>query len=317
MVAAVVPLLLGAAAAVAPPRVFEIQGRLEPATTATVALHGATTPFAASAVAGINGQFRFRKLPSGTYTIVIGLTSRGEVRQTVEVGPGTADRKGRVNVAISLAEDRLQNEAAARGAIVSRTELAIPKKAVRDYEAAQKLLQRPDVTGAERRLESAVAVAPGFAAAWNTLGTICYQTRRYTKAEECFRKALEADPGAYEPLVNLGGVLLTLNKIAGALDYNLRAVLRRPTDALANSQMGMSYFAVQKWDLAEKYLAEAVRLDPAHFSQPQMLLAEVHFRKGMPEKAAADLENFLTHHPDDPKAPRIREAIARLRGAVQ
>ena len=88
---------------------------------------------------------------------------------------------------------------------VPARQLSVPEKAVRDYDDAQKALGRRDVATAVKRLEHAVALAPQFSAAWNNLGTIAYQNRKFDRAAECFRAALEADPSACEPLVNLGG----------------------------------------------------------------------------------------------------------------
>jgi tetratricopeptide (TPR) repeat protein len=121
---------------------------------------------------------------------------------------------------------------------VPARQLCVPEKAVRDYDDAQKALGRRDVATAVKRLEHAVALAPQFSAAWNELGTIAYQTRKFDRAAECFRAALEADPSAYEPLVNLGGVLITLDNLDEAWKYNVYAVLVRPADALANAQLG-------------------------------------------------------------------------------
>jgi tetratricopeptide (TPR) repeat protein len=196
---------------------------------------------------------------------------------------------------------------------ISARQLSVPDKARREYEAAQNHLARHDFASAIARLERAVEIAPQFSPAWNNLGTIAYQTRQYPRAEECFRKAIDADPEAFEPLVNLGGVLINLNKIDEAWNYNLFAVLRRPNDALANSQMGMTYFAMGDQRLAEKYLRAAVRADPAHFSHPQLFLAEIHLRDGDRAAAADDLEDFLKHHPDWPQALKMREQIAQLR----
>jgi tetratricopeptide (TPR) repeat protein len=171
------------------------------------------------------------------------------------------------------------------------------------------------VAGAEKHLRRAVELAPNYAQAWNHLGTIAYQTRRYEEAEKLFRRALEADQEAYEPLVNLGGVLVTLDRYDEAWKYNLHAVLRRPQDALAQSQMGMTYFGLKRLDLAEKYLLEAVRLDAGHFSHPQLLLAEIYLRRGRRAAAAGVLEDFLKRHPDWPQAEKLRDTIAELRGS--
>ena len=57
--------------------------------------------------------------------------------------------------------------------------------------------------------------------------------------------------------MNLGGVLVNLHKLDEAWDYNVHAVLVRPNDALANAQLGMTYFELGNLELAEKYLARA------------------------------------------------------------
>ena len=117
----------------------------------------------------------------------------------------------------------------------------------------------------------------------------------------------------YEPLVNLGGVLINLHKLDEALDLNVHAVLARPNDALANSQLGMTYFAVGSFDAAAKYLERARKIDPAHFSHPQLFLAEIHLRRGKTSAAADDLEDFLRQHPDYPQAAKMRQKIAEWR----
>ena len=182
-----------------------------------------------------------------------------------------------------------------------------------EYEEAQRDLMRRDFPAAEKHLEQAVEIAPEFSIAWNNLGTIAYQTRRYPRAEECFRKALAADPSSYEPLVNLGGVLVNLGKLDEAWTYNVHAVLARPGDALANSQLGMTYFEQGQMDLAEKHFVRAAELDSSHFSHPQLFLAEIHLRAGKKSAAADDMESFLKHHPDWPQAPKMRETIDELR----
>ena len=92
--------------------------------------------------------------------------------------------------------------------------------------------------GAIEYLKNALDLAPQFSAAWNHLGTIAYQSGEYETAEKHFREALRHDPDSYAPLVNLGGALLSLNRVEEALTINLEAVKERPDDALAHSQLG-------------------------------------------------------------------------------
>ncbi len=292
---------------------YELVGKLTPPGPAAVSVFGVATPFTESTLAS-GGRFTFKKLAAGAYTIAVYMPGRGEARRTIEIGPSNADEHQRVELDLAFQDSDFElADVLRRQHTVTTRQLAIPDKAVRDYQDAQKDLARHDIESAVKHLEHAVELAPQFAEAWNNLGTIAYQTQKYQRAEECFREALDADPAAYEPLVNLGGVLINLHKLDEAWQANVFAVLTRPNDALANSQLGMTYFELGKMDLAEKYFREACRLDPAHFSHPQLFLAEIHLRRGERRAAADDLEDFLKHHPDWPQAAKMRQTIAGFR----
>jgi tetratricopeptide (TPR) repeat protein len=293
---------------------YELAGRIRPEARAAVSLYGAAAPFASFTRSDGKGRFHFRRLPAGSYTLAIYIAGQGEARRTVDVGPSAADGKGRVTITLDLTDPGLfAAEAVRRRKLVSARELTIPDRARREYSEAQKKLSHRDVPGAVQHLKRAVEIAPQFAAAWNNLGTIAYQSGDYKLAESNFRRALDQDPAAFEPLVNLGGALLSLNKLREALECNLRAVEIRPNDALANSQLGITYFQLGDLDRAMQYLTIAKRIDPGHFSHPQLVLAQIHLRRREPRAAADEFQDFLEQHPDWPEAARMREAIAKLR----
>jgi tetratricopeptide (TPR) repeat protein len=75
----------------------------------------------------------------------------------------------------------------------------------------------------------------------------------------------------------------------------------------------MTYFELGQYDSAVKYLERAREIDPAHFSHPQLFLAEIHLRRGEKREAASVLEDFLQHHPDYPQAEKMRQNIVELR----
>src|ERR1019366_5451600 len=124
-----------------------------------------------------SGRFTFKKLAAATYTVSVYQAGRGEARRTIEVGPGLADSSNRIQLTIALKDADFDPTG-------DRTRHAVTVR------------------------ELAIELAPQFATAWNTLGTIAYQTRRFPLAEQRCRQALKQDPGAYDPLVNLGGVLV-------------------------------------------------------------------------------------------------------------
>lgn len=292
-------------------RLFEIAGAVEPKVEASISIFGATEPFAEATLTDGSGHFHFARLRAGTYTLSAMAPGEGEARITVEAGPQSADAKGRIALTIRIpSAEKADYE---RRHSVAAPELTISEKAWREYREAQKSLARRDSEAAQGHLERAVEIAPGFSEAWNNLGTIAYQTGRFKRAATCFEKALAANPKAYEPLVNMGGVLINLNRLEEAREYNQHAVLLRPNDALGNSQLGITFFELGKDGEAEKYLRRACELDRAHFSHPQLVLAQIHIRQNRRNEAAADLEEYLKVHPDAPNAAELRGDIATLR----
>jgi Tfp pilus assembly protein PilF len=280
---------------------LEFRGTIEPAPKkyASVQLHGQDFPFEASTLSDLKGRFKFKKIDPGQYAVIIFVPGQGTSRRTVDLHAGRADEKGRITITVPYEPSGESLEAATT---VSVGELAIPKKAQREFGKAQKQLNKRDVEAAIAHLERAVELAPNFVGAWNNLGTIAYQSRRYRDAEKYFRTALRYEPGAYSPVVNLGGTLLSLSQYKEALKYNEYAVQMRPAEALPNSQLGMNFHYLGDDDSALKYLTEARRIDPNHFSHPQLLLARIYLSRGESKQAARELNDFLDRHPNSPSA---------------
>jgi len=297
----------------APVTNLDLQGKITGAgslRSLRVSLFGVETPYVESTEVNRAGEFRFRSLAPGDYTVAVVRNGLGEVRRTVVVSASVADPSGVVHATIPYTS----SEAAANpnGGVVSVHQLSIPGIASARYSDAQKRLAAHDPEGAVHILEEAIAIAPQFSTAWNALGVISFQTGDDDRAETLFRKAFAADPDAFEPLVNLGGVLLKKNAAAEALPFNQRAVQDRPEDALANAQLGMNYFKLDQFDQAEQYLLAAKRLDPAQYYQPQIFLAEIYTRRGNRKAAIQELEDVLAIRPDGPLSPSIRHNLAQL-----
>ncbi|MFB3068480.1 MAG: tetratricopeptide repeat protein, partial [Acidobacteriota bacterium] len=135
----------------------------------------------------------------------------------------------------------------------------------------------------------------------------------YRQAEEHFREALQQEADLYPPLVNLGGALLSQGKLEESLPINLRAVETRPDDALAQSQLGQSYFFLGQLDSAERHLKQAKALDPRHFSFPQLVLAQIYQLRQDSPSLIGEFEEFLQYHPDSELVPQVTEWLRQAR----
>lgn len=290
-------------------RVLQPNGKTFRDALARAFLQGATTAFTTATLAGVDGKFKFKKLRPGMYTLILVVPLWGEMRRTIEIGPSFADSKGRIEEVFYL-EERYERD---DEYVVSASQLTVPDKARREYQRATDRLEKHDVSRAVQHLEKALELAPQFAAAWNYLGMIAYHYGDFRLAEEYFSEALEQDAGAYAPLVNLGGALLSQGKVEEALPINERAVLARPDDALAHSQLGQCYLPLDRLEDAERHLRQAKALDPRHFSFPQLALAELYQQRRDNPALILELEEFLEYHPDSDRASEVTDWLNQVR----
>ena len=312
-----VALLLGPVAIPATERKLELRGQVTPPFRwLPVVIRSTNGSYHKQTFTGSDGKFKFKKLEPGHYTIYVFHRRLGETRRSVEVTPSFADEKGRVETVVPVrrSETAMKRQLRQRH-MVSFDELAIKDDAREELAKAAKELRKNDVTSAVARLEKAVAISPRFIAAWNQLGVIAYRDGDFARAETCFLKALAVDPQSFPPLVNLGGVLLALRRFNEALGYNRTAVQVHPDDSLANSQLGINYFHTGNHDEAIRYLTTAKRIDPAHFSLPQLTLAEIFARREQWHMAAGELKNLQALHPDSQIAEMAAEYLLKLREA--
>ncbi len=289
--------------------VLQADGRPFRDVVPVIFLHGATDSFATQTDADRGGNFQFKNLLPGMYTLIIAVPRWGQMQQTIEVGPSLSDSKGRIETTFQFDPRSSQQDENT----VSATRLSIPDDAIKEYMRAQDRMEKRDVSGAVEYLKKAVEMAPQFAEAWNNLGTTAYHAKEYRQAEEYFREALKQEADFYLPLVNLGGALLSQGKIAESLPINLRAVETQPDDALAQSQLGQSYFYLGQLDSAERHLKQAKALDPRHFSYPQLVLAQIYQLRQDAPSQIGEFEEFLQYHPDSEFVPQVTEWLRQAR----
>jgi len=279
----------------------------KPCYEALVALEGTRSVYFSRLVTGHGGTFKFSKLEASTYQLMVSAAGWGALQKTVLVGPAYADKKGRIEKILTL-----EPESAGVGTVTAN-QLSIPEAAAAEYRKALKKLEELDTAGAKEHLAKAIEIAHHYAGAWNRLGIVAYKEGDYPEAERCFGTALSYDGESYSPLVNLGGVLLLLGKLDAALDSNLKAVARRSDDPLAQSQLGCTYFALDELDKALVHLQTARELDPGHFSNPQLVLAEIYRLRGEFGAVAKELEEFLALHPDYPLGEQLKKLADQAR----
>jgi len=299
---------------------FELHGRLVDSdhqsiktSVPSVMIYGANFPFEKQTLINRGGKFRFKNLEAGGYRLRFVVPGWGVMEESIEIGPTFADEDRKIRKEFIFRPDTSIEQ----HATVSPTRLAVSRKANEEFQKAQKELGKKNTEKAIFHLERAIEESPQFSPALNRLGTIYFHQQEFVKAESYFTRALEAEPDSYPPLVNLCAAQFALRKIQESLECNLEAVAEEPEDPLARSQLGQSYFVLGQFDKSEKELLEAVRLDPSHFSYPQLILGEIYRNRGDDASLIRVLEQFIQLHPDLSFIPQLREVIETKKQALK
>ncbi len=164
---------------------------------------------------------------------------------------------------------------------------------------------------------------------WFLRGSNFEREKRYTEAEEQFKKVLASDPGHASALNYLGYMLADQNmKLEEALGYIKRAVDLDPANGAYLDSLGWAYFRLGKFELAEDNLLKAsqkINTDPTVHDH----LGDLYQKTGRLKLAATHWERALTEwnrtiaaevDPADParvqkKLDSARMKLAREEGA--
>lgn len=99
-------------------------------------------------------------------------------------------------------------------------------------------------------------------------------------AIEAYEAALATYPDSDTVLNNMGYAQIELGRFDRALDYLRRAVAANPENAQAHLNLGIVYYAIQRYEDSIGSFSEAARLDPALKSMTDGLIADVRARMG-------------------------------------
>ena len=138
-----------------------------------------------------------------------------------------------------------------------------------DVARAQTLVQRAaaaqeakELTRALNLLEQAIKLDPTAKAAYNSLGNVYYQQRRYQQALVMYQKALAMDPDYAKARTNLGSTYMQLAMDTRAIDELQKALRADSSSSLAYYNLACVYARSGNSPVAAQYLQQAIALEP-------------------------------------------------------
>jgi Flp pilus assembly protein TadD len=268
-----------------------------------------------------NGNFMFRGLRSGNYTVVVeGGDYYETARETLYIDPTITDP--RTNVAVGPLSRpytvqiylRPKEEGAQTKPGVLNAALAnVPKVALEIYEKGVQAAARGETDNAISDLKRAVSLYPNFGLALNELGVQYLRKGDLDKAAETFQKVLQLSPNAPEPALNYGIVLLQQKKFAEAEQQLRNALVKNENTYTAHLYLGITLIYVKNYVEAETHLRKAITIAGPKAGQAHYYLGGMYWQTGKHKEAADELEMFLKLEPKAANAEKLRNTIKELR----
>lgn len=275
-----------------------------------------------SVLAGVDGNFGFRSLLPGSYTVVVeGGDLYETVRELVYIdGEPSRPRSGIVlpsaarsyRVQIHLQPKRTL-ESNVKPGVINAALAGIPEAARKAYERSLALAQSGESEKAIEQLKLAISYHPAFPLALNELGVQYIKVGNVDSALSALRSAIKLDPESFSPRLNYGIALLQKKTFSEAKAQLEEALQRNPNSATAHLYLGISLIHETRYTDAEKSFQEALRIGRQSVGLAHYYLGGLYWRRGEHKLAADELERYLQATPNAHDAEKIKLTIKELR----
>ena len=258
-----------------------------------------------------NGTFTFSRLRSGTYYIVVEAGGDYEsTGDTVDVMSAAGNRGSSISIQITLQPKRGAKQMTG---VVDASMAEIPEGPLKLYKEAIQSVKDGNRERAIEQLKSALSIYPDFMLALNEIGVQYIKLHKWDKAAESLRSALRLAPNEFAPNLNYGIVLLQTKDFTGAATVLEQALKKDCASASAHFYYGQALTWMGKYDAAEKELRQTIELNGNEMVEAYRLLGAVYIEKRNNQRAAEELEKYLSLSPKAKDAGKIREIIKQLR----
>ena len=263
-----------------------------------------------------NGAFAFRRLKGGSYTITVDAGSDYEpATETADIIE-PARRRGENGMTITVhltlqPKVHLPNPTGTVAIVKSK----VPEEATKLYSQALEASKAGDNKKAVELLDGALKICPEYVAALNEKGVQQMRLKQMDKAAEAFGAAIKLAPDAFTPRLNYGMLLVQTKNYPKAVDELYKALKLNPASAIGHLYIGRALVNLGSYDDAEKFLLLAVKHgnDKEEAVEAHRYLGAVYIEKKSNERAAEELEKYLTLAPNAKDAKSIGELIKQLR----
>jgi tetratricopeptide (TPR) repeat protein len=207
-------------------------------------------------------------------------------------------------------EVRLTQTAGAKAALAP----IVPEAAQQEFKLGSKEMDKKHWEEAKVHFQKAIAAFPKYAEAFNNLGQVEIQLNEGKNAVEAFRSATQIDSTLQQANLYLGQFYYENIQYKEAEPYLLHAAADQPKSAKLLTALANTEIQNGESDLA---LANARKVpslpDHKQFAISHLIVAQALTGKGKDDEIAKEYEEYLKEAPDSPLAPRVKDALAKLK----
>lgn len=259
-----------------------------------------------------NGNFAFRGLTSGTYTIIIDKEKEFEpFQQAVDIIQLRGSPPTTITLSVRL---DLKSSPIPKPGVLDAAVASLPERGKTLFSKAQELAKANDHAGAIEQLILLTTEFPKFMFGFNELGTQYLQLGNLEKADAAFQEAIKLEPEAFQPEFNHGMTLVMMKRYSEAEPVLRKVKSLNEQSGPAKYFLGTALANLGKFDEAEKELSAALLMGGKEMVEGHRILAIIYNSKGDKKRAAAELEEYLKINPTAADAEQLRKVLDQLKG---
>jgi Flp pilus assembly protein TadD len=257
------------------------------------------------------GNFSFRGLISGDYTIVIDKEPDFEpYSQNISVLQVRGFPAQAYNVSVRLTPKSVTTP---KPGVLDVALASLPEKGKAIFVKAREYGSAGDHVAAIEQLSTLTNEFPNFMPGFNELGLEYLKTNDLVRADQSFQQAIKLQSDAFAPQMNRGIVLVSMKRFAEAANVLQNAKKIDEHSGTVAYFLGQALANLGKFDEAEKELTRAVALGGDEMKEAHRILAIIYSSRGDKKRAVIELETYLKIGPPPADADDLKRALEKLK----
>ena len=192
--------------------------------------------------------------------------------------------------------------------------IIVPEAAQKEFKLGLKDMDKKHWEEAKDHLQKATAAFPKYAEAFNNLALVEIQLKDGKNAVESFRSATQIDPTLQQANLYLGQFYYENQQFKEAEPYLLRSAADQPKSAQILTALANVQLKNGETDLALTNARKVPSLpDHQQFAISHLIVAQALTGKAPDNEIAKEYAEYLKEAPDSPLAPRVKDALAKLK----